>query len=354
MVTITRVEDPDDTQRELFDAWAEVIAADGRHTFGPDHTAHSADELREVGRRPDLPRTTWAALDEAGTVVGAAGVGLPQHDNLAQAMLLVVVHPEHRRRGIGTALLEQAEATARDAGRTVFLAETQWRVDGRDEHGEGFAARHGYAAAQTVLRSTLSLPADRARLDAALAGEVVGEVDGGRPGAGIVGNGTDGYLLRSCWDGIPQGWLAGRAELSRRMSTDIPMGGLQLEEEHWDEERVRAEYARIERMGRRVVDTFAVLESTGELVGYTQVQVPRDQPEVAFQQDTLVMREHRGHALGLRMKAASTVALMQESPATVSVRTWNADDNAAMLRVNRAIGYVHDAMMCEWQKVVPS
>ena len=138
------------------------------------------------------------------------------------------------------------------------------------------------------------------------------------------------------------------------MSTDIPMGDLQLEEESWDEERVRTEYQRIAAMGRRVVDTFAVVEATGELVGYTQVQVPRANPVVGFQQDTLVMREHRGHRLGLRLKAAGTLALMQELPDTRSVRTWNADDNAPMLAVNRALGYVHDAMMREWQKVVTS
>ena len=336
MVTITLIEDPDEAQRQLFDDWAEVFAADGRHLFGADHTARSADELREMGRSTDRHRIPWAAVDDAGTVVGAAGLVMPQHDNLSQALVLVVVHPDHRRRGVGTVLLDHAEAAARDHGRSVFLAETQWPVGARDECGEDFAAAHGYAVAQTVLRSSLSLPADRARLEAALAGDE-----------------PDGYVVQTCWDGIPDAWLAGRAELSRRMSTDIPMGDLQLEEESWDAERVRADYEGIAAIGRRVVDTYAVHEATGELVGYTQVQLPRSQPEVGFQHDTLVKREHRGHRLGLRMKAASTLALMQESPATTSVRTWNADDNAAMLRVNHALGYVHDAMMREWQKVAP-
>ena len=138
-----------------------------------------------------------------------------------------------------------------------------------------------------MLRSSLSLPADRARLEAAVAGDD-----------------ADGYVVRTCWDGIPEAWLAGRAELSRRMSTDIPMGDLVLEEESWDEERVRTDYQRIAAIGRRVVDAYAQHEATGELVGYTQVQVPQADPQVAFQQDTLVMREHRGHGLGLRMKAA--------------------------------------------------
>ena len=46
MVTIVLIEGPHDAQRQLFDDWAEVFIADGRHVFGPDHSAHSADELR--------------------------------------------------------------------------------------------------------------------------------------------------------------------------------------------------------------------------------------------------------------------------------------------------------------------
>ena len=335
MVTITLIEDPHGSQRRLFDDWAEVLAADGRHVFGPHHTAHSADELREMSRSTSQRRISWAAVNEAGTVVGAAGLVMPLHDNLAQAGALVTVHPDHRRRGVGAALLDHAEAAAVELRRTVLLAETQWRVGARDECGEDFAAPRGYAGAQTVLRSSLSLPADRTRLEAALAGD-----------------GSDGYVVRTCWDGIPEAWLAGRAELSRRMSTDIPMGDLVLVEESWDEERVRTDYQRVAAIGRRVVDAYAQHEATGELVGYTQVHVPQAQPHVGFQQDTLVMREHRGHGLGLRMKAVGTLALMEESPATASVRTWNADDNAPMLAVNHALGYVHDGMMREWQKVV--
>lgn len=334
MARIVRIDNPDGSQRQLFDDWAEVFAADGRHLFGSAHTSWTADELRETGRSSDRPRTSWAAVDHDGTVVASAGLALPQHDNRTTAGITVVVHPDHRRRGIGSGLLDVTEAAALEAGRTVFLAETQWPVGARDDSGEGFAAAKGYAGAQTVLRSTLSLPADHARLQAALAGD-----------------GTDGYVTRTCWDGIPDEWLAGRAELSRRMSTDVPLGDLLLEEEVWDADRVRAEYERIAAMGRRVVDTFAVEEATGALVGYTQVQVPRDDPSVAFQQDTLVLRERRGHGLGLRMKAASSLAMAEGSPATTAVRTWNADDNAPMLAVNDALGYVRDAFLREWQKV---
>ena len=158
--------------------------------------------------------------------------------------------------------------------------------------------------------------------------------------------------MRTCWDGIPEAWLAERAGAEPPDEHRHPDGDLVLEEESWDEERVRIDYQRIAALGRRAIDAYALREETGQLVGYTQVQISQADPQVAFQQDTLVMREHRGHGLGLRMKAAGTLALMAGSPATTSVRTWNADDNAPMLAVNHALGFVHDGMMREWQKVV--
>ena len=109
MVTITLIDEPDGAQRQLFDDWAEVFAADGRHLLGADHGSWTADELRETGRSTDRPRISWAAVDEGGTVVGAAGLAMPLHDNLAMAGVDVVVHPDHRRRGVGSLLLKHTE-----------------------------------------------------------------------------------------------------------------------------------------------------------------------------------------------------------------------------------------------------
>jgi GNAT superfamily N-acetyltransferase len=87
-------------------------------------------------------------------------------------------------------------------------------------------------------------------------------------------------------------------------------------------------------------------------VGFTQVSVSADDPAVGYQQDTLVLREHRGHGLGLRLKAANALLLLDTLPAVKTIRTWNADDNAPMLSVNRALGYVVDGYSREWQKVL--
>ena len=337
MVTLVPVSGLDESQRDLFAGYVEVYAASGRALFGDDHTAWGADELRELERKHDRQTLAVAAVEGDGKVdgevVGAASVVLRLRDNPRVAFVSLAVHPEHLRRGHGSQLLAWVEEQARRAGRTVFIAETEWPTHGTDTSGEGFAARHGYQPAQQVLRSTLRLPVDEVTLTELAAGD-------------------GDYVLETGVDGIPDSWLDERAGLQRRMSTDVPLGDLQLEEEDWDAERIRGQYATLAAMGRRVVETVARHVPTGRLVGYTQVQVSPETPTLGYQQDTLVVREHRGHALGLRLKAANTAAVMEHLPELTAIRTWNADDNSHMLAVNQRLGYAVDAHLREWQKVL--
>jgi GNAT superfamily N-acetyltransferase len=338
MVSVVQVSGLDGAQRDLFERWAGVYAASGRALFGEDHTAWGADELREVERSPNRQTFAAAAVTPGGDAVGAAFVVLRLRENPRVAFLSLAVHPDHRRRGIGTELLRWGEDRGAELGRNIFIAETEWPAGHADLSGEAFARGHGYAPAQRVLRSTLALPVDRATLVA------LGE-GGGDPAA-------HDYVLATSVDGLPDSWLEDRAELQRRMSTDVPLGDLQLEEEDWDAERVRGEYAVVLAMGRRVVETVARHVPSGRLVGYTQVQVSTETPALGYQQDTLVVREHRGHALGLRLKAANTLAVMDHLPGLTAIRTWNADDNHHMIAVNQRLGYAVDAHLREWQKVL--
>lgn len=333
MVFLLPVSGLDDSQRDLFAGYVEVYAASGRALFGDEHTAWGADELREMERSPNRRTVAAAAVQPDGEVVGSVSVVVRTRENPRVAFLSLAVHPEHRRRGVGSELLRWAEAQAVEHGRGVFIVETEWPAGGTDVSGETFARGHGYAPAQRVLRSTLPLPVDSAML------------------AGL-GEGRGDYMFETSLDGIPEAWLEDRAELQRRMSTDVPLGDLQLEEEDWDTDRVRGEYAVLSAMGRRVVETVARHVPTDRLVGYTQVQVSPETPTVGYQQDTLVVREHRGYGLGLRLKAANTAAVMEHLPGLTAIRTWNADDNTHMLAVNQRLGYVVDAHLREWQKVL--
>ena len=109
-----------------------------------------------------------------GTGVVAVGVGRDPSGALVASLRLVAVHPEHRRSGVGDALLDAAEAWAADRGAERIelgglLAFPLW--PGVDPAGGlvDLAARRGYldAGRDPGLRRALDLPlvASRGRGD---------------------------------------------------------------------------------------------------------------------------------------------------------------------------------------------
>ena len=78
---------------------------------------------------------------------------------------------------------------------------------------------------------------------------------------------------------------------------------------------------------------------TGHLVGFTVLSVPQQAHRSAAQYATLVLREHRGHRLGMLLKVANLVHLERVSPGHPSVTTFNAEENRHMLAVNEALGF---------------
>ncbi len=83
----------------------------------------------------------------------------------------------------------------------------------------------------------------------------------------------------------------------------------------------------------------AVHEQSAKVAGLTYLEVYRHQPDLAIQQDTAVVPEHRGHGLGIWMKAANLQRLTADHPLVTHVQTSNAADNEHMLRVNRQVGF---------------
>lgn len=313
--------------RARFDAWARVFQASAWHDVLEEQ--QSADELRVGETDLSSLRVRLAALD-GERVCGGLEVTLPLRDNQHLGIVEVAVHPEHRRRGIGTALLEAAEATAREQGRTTIVSETMWLGDDHrsgDDAGE-FARRFGYAPAQTMLRSDY----------------VTSEQEHVPPPV------AQGYAVETSLGTPPESDLADRAWMARRMSTDAPLGDLDAQEQEWDEGRVAALDARLQAMERGRTSAFARHLDSGRLVAFTEIQVPKKGPTLAYQQDTLVLREHRGHGLGLAVKLANLALLRTAFPAVRTIRTWNAVENAHMLAVNTAMGFRRSGFVREWQK----
>ena len=78
---------------------------------------------------------------------------------------------------------------------------------------------------------------------------------------------------------------------------------------------------------------------TGELGGHTVVAVEEQRPALADQHDTAVARAHRGHRLGLLLKAGMLLWLAEAEPQLETIDTWNAESNDHMIAVNEALGY---------------
>ncbi|MGY2003478.1 GNAT family N-acetyltransferase [Blastococcus sp. SYSU DS1024] len=320
---------PDD---DLFPLWCEVWAAAGRDAR-PDDPPRPAQEHVALGRELVAPGglrdgTHRAALVE-GAVAGALRLILPLRDNPSLAVVDIAVHPAARRRGLGTALLAEARAIAAAHGRTLLVTEVD--EPGPRAPGRAFAERHGWSCDLVETRRELALPVDEERL-AAL------ETDAAAAGAG--------YEVVTWRDHTPDPLLADRALLERRMTTDAPHGDLPVGEAEWDGNRIREYEGTHLARGRTVLSAGAV--TGGRLVGFTDLQIPLAQPLLAHQGGTLVLREHRGHRLGARMKAAVLRELAAGFPEVRRIGTYNSEGNTPMVAVNEQLGFRPAGALSSW------
>jgi GNAT superfamily N-acetyltransferase len=326
--------DPDDAA--AFDAWYAVLLVTDQERW-PDsgwsrREAHALTSARD-GATEYL---CLAALTDAGETVGIGLCELPQRDNRHVGSLDVRVRPEHRRHGIGSAVVAEAERRLAAAGRTVVNGLFEVPTAQLDTSvAAPFARARGFEATQAGNRRHLILPFDRARR-----GRLLDDV-----ARAALGYRT--FTFTAPW---PREYLDDQCELSRRMSTDQPSGDDSHEEEVWDAARVDE----IERVtaAQGLTRLIAVAEhvGSGHLVAYSELALPRDHPVEAWQWATLVLREHRGHRLGLAVKLANLDYLAATAPAVRVVITGNAQENAPMIAVNDMLGFEVVATGTFWQK----
>jgi GNAT superfamily N-acetyltransferase len=310
-------------------------------TMSADHVGLPADPMVELvpalsGPIAGYGIELWLGMS-GGQDIGCVKLTMPLHDNLGNADVDLAIHPDHRGQGLGRRLAEAMLARVRALGRTTVTAEVSspLGVDIARTPGAGLAGRFGAKPALTETRRLLDLTeSDEAAL-AALEADVTAR--------------AKGYSLMQWIDRVPDGDVEDLAALMVRMSIDAPHGDLVEEPEVWDVARYRAKEDSALARGRKRVGSAARDEATGRLVGFTDIGVSTVRPELGFQWDTIVSREHRGHRLGLLLKLANLRLLREVSPTTRYVNTWNADDNAPMVAVNDALGYRPVEVTQEWQ-----
>ncbi|WP_213815797.1 GNAT family N-acetyltransferase [Glaciihabitans sp. dw_435] len=268
-----------------------------------------------------------------------------------EAWVAIEVLPEFRRQGIGAALYNDVERMARAEGRTVLQGYGIVNADprGRRLHsptGFGsvpedapvvrFARARGFSLEQVERASQLLLPPDRGTI-AALFAEASASA------------GNDYRIAR--WVGrTPDEWIDDIALLGTRMSTDAPNAGLEVTEDIWDAARIRAKEEREESSPITNLVAAAEHVPSGRLVAYTELSVPRELERAVSQEDTLVLREHRGHRLGMLVKLANIRQLDDTHPGHPAITTFNAEENRHMLSVNEAVGFVAMAYEAAWRK----
>ncbi|GGS20327.1 GNAT family N-acetyltransferase [Actinokineospora fastidiosa] len=245
------------------------------------------------------PRRMWLArLD--GRAVGWARVYLPPDGNSHVAMTDMVVHPQARRLGVGTALLS---TILRAVDRPVIEGPL---LDGGD--GALWAESLGLRRVHGIVEQRLE-PGD-ARTDFPA---------------------PDGYHLRAWSDAAPDDLLHSYAS-ARTAIQDAPLGELAYREPDWTAERIRAEEAELRASG---VTLHVVVALHGdEVVGLTVVLVYPDTDGPAHQRDTAVVPAHRGKGLGVWMKAA----MLRRLPGT-RIATATGIENVHMRQVNERLGF---------------
>ena len=311
----------DDTELERFHEVTERAEAFER----PHHSSWSLEEAKlELRRQDPIERPeAWAAYDE-GIMVGGASLWFPLMDNLDKCWGALGVDPDHRGRGVGSALVAQIVTRLEQEGRSTMVTETSYPFDRRQDHPyRRFAEANGFTVAIDEIRRILPLPMDPALLRT-LATEALAH--------------DAAYRIESFVDDVPDELLASYCVLSNQLGVDAPTGGVDFEAESMTPELWLERVAKEKEMGRTRLTTVAI-DGTGNVVAYTDLILPPAPSPDVWQWGTLVHKDHRGHRLGMAVKVHNLQRLATASPGRTRVLTCNAETNRWMVDINVRLGF---------------
>jgi GNAT superfamily N-acetyltransferase len=292
--------------------------------------APEAIEARMRANAPGQWRGFFGARDKGGAVAGYSAVFWQTNDPRNQHLRwcdLAVARP-HRRLGLGRALLRRVvEAVAAQGDDLVFMSQVTDRIPA----AEGFARAIGATAGLEMKTNQLDLATvDRARVSqwAAIA--------------------PAGYRLERVDGPVPEDLIRPYIESSSGMN-DAPRGDLRMDDWELTAEQIRDRESWQRQAGIERWLILAVHAASGEGAGFTEVTYDQRVPHLVWQQGTAVIDAHRGHHLGLWMKAVMLQRILAERTQARFIRTGNANTNAQMLGINTQLGFKPAWSAALWQ-----
>jgi GNAT superfamily N-acetyltransferase len=275
---------------------------------------------------------TAVLRDGRGRVIGLLEVSLPKWDNKHLGGVHVIVDPLLRRRGMGKFLADAGVRHVIRAGRRLVTAFTN-----DDEASAALCRSFGLKPAfEAIERRQDLLEVDWDRVDREYANAQVYAAD---------------YELLRFGARTPEEIMPQVIDMVAAIN-DAPTDDLDIEDEVFSPERIRAfEDAMIAR-GQRWRRVIARHTGTGELAGHTNVGVAIEMPGYGWNGDTSVVRAHRGHRLGLLLKAEMMRWLREEEPQLRWIVTGNAAANKHMIHNNELLGYRVLRKQIGWQRSV--
>lgn len=267
-----------------YEAWARV-----KRAAVPNESAWTPQQFRERATPDRL--VLVAELD--GEIVGA-GLG-GKADVQGRGFVMPRVHPDARRRGVGTALLRQLGDFVADLG----FERAGSNVD--DEGAKAFAERFGFQEIDREVEQVIKLPAVLPEAPLPDGIEVVSVAV--RPG-----------LLREAYP-LAQG--EGYADLAIA-------GDVVIELDDWLKDEATLPEG-----------SFVALQE-GRIVGFSGL-MKHDNAGVAEDGLTVVARDWRRRGLALALKRLELE--WAAANGITEVITWTQRDNASMRAVNERLGY---------------
>lgn len=304
------------------------LRAESRPHDPPRSIDHTRATFASVAMLDHVAFEPWIAR-RGGELVGSLFVSMSLKDNLHMAFLDLGVDADHRRAGVGSALLRKGAEIAAAADRVLLLLNTVSTVPA----GAAFLERYGATAGLAAHTNQLTI----ADVDRAMLADWHGS--DARLG--------DFELL--VWEGpYPEEHLEAMVHVNRVMNQQ-PFDDLDVEEFTIDAEQLRQTEAFLEARNQMRWTMVARHLPSGDLAGFTDVVFDPEDPAKLNQGNTGVDPAYRGNGLGKWLKAAMLTKVLAERPEVERVRTGNADSNEAMLAINRRLGFEPYVAETVWQ-----